>query len=74
MVITTILTILFFTELAITILAYITTFIRFVTCHKKHGCKNDNCPLRAYCNKTAQSDQEKEAIRSLKNALSSSNI
>lgn len=58
--------VLFFAGAATTILAYIVTFIRFIACHKKHECGRHNCPLWAYCDKTAQNDRIKEEIKKLR--------
>ncbi len=59
----------FLIGLGITLISYPVTLYYLITCRKKCSCKKDNCPIRQYCSKTAQSNKEKENIQSLKKEL-----
>lgn len=61
--------IIFCVGLWLTILSYVVVLIKFIACHKKHECKNDKCPIRFYCDRTAPSDKEIAEIERLRREI-----
>lgn len=43
--------------------------VKEIKCRKIKGCKNDDCKLRKYCNRTAWSDKEIAEVKALIDSL-----
>ena len=61
--------IIFAAMIYLTILSIVIGWIVYayykIKCGKKHKCQNDKCPFRAYCDRTALSDAERERFQRL---------